>query len=211
MRIKSANATIRNCVIRGNDNGIRVQDSNDALIFNNLIVDNSGIGVRITSGARDARILDNTIVNNATRGVRIGGANSDGEPCTGATVRNNVVQENSNVNVVVEEGPPSSIDGYVGNYNLVFAPDFLDQTKTYRPQDIRGDADVNADAVFVDAEGGDYHLDQTASPAVDTGNGAVDGALVSELFARSTAADGKPDEAPLDIGYHYPAAEQPAP
>jgi parallel beta-helix repeat protein len=211
VRIKSDNVTIRNCTMRNNVNGIRVQDSDDVLIFNNLVVDNETAGIRIANGAQRARILDNTIADNGTRGISIGGsANQDGEGSTGATVRNNVVQNNGNVNVIVDDGPPDSLAGYTGNYNLVFAPEFRDQTKTYRPADIRGQNDVNADAVFVDAAEGDYRLDQRASPAVDTGNGAVDGALVSELFTRSTSPSGAPDQAPLDIGYHYPAAE-PAP
>lgn len=206
-RSKSANLTVRNCTITGNVNAIRVQDSNDALIFNNLIVDNQGAGVFIQSGSQRARILSNTIADNGRRGIRVGGtANQDGEASIDATVRNNIVQNNSNVNILVEEDPPpSSLPGYSGNYNVVFAPGFEDQLKTYRPQDIRGENDINADAAFVDPAAGDYHLDHSLSPAVDTGNGAVEGALVSQLFARTTSVDGTLDEAPLDIGYHYPA------
>lgn len=212
-RIKSTNVTIRNCVIRGNVNGIRVQDSDDAVIVNNLIADNETAGLFIANGSKRARVLNNTIANNGTRGIRVGGdANAEGEGSTGAVVRNNIIQNNSNVNVRVDDGPPDSLAGYAGNFNLVFTADVADQLKTYRPESVVGPDDVNADAVLIDDAAGDYHLDQTASPAIDGGSAATDGALLSELFSLSTSPDGAPDEPPLDIGYHYPAApEEPAP
>jgi hypothetical protein len=76
---------------------------------------------------------------------------------------------------------------------------------------IRGENDVNLDAQFIDPEADDYHLDPDLSPAVDAGNASGDGALYSELFDRTTAPGGAPDEAPLDLGYHYPAPPEETP
>lgn len=202
VRINSDDVTIRHCVITASADGIRVENSNDALLFNNLIHDNSNRGIRISNGAQRARIVNNTIVGNSNRGIAIGGANADNQAPTGATVRNNIVQDNSNVSISIEEGPPSALVGYSGNFNLVFYPDLADQTKTYRPTTIVGANDVNSDALFVDRAGGDFHL-RAESPAIDAGTGNIGDVLLTSLFGRSTQA-GVTDGAPVDIGYHYP-------
>jgi parallel beta-helix repeat protein len=204
VRATSSDATIRNCVINngGPADGIRVQDSNDPLIFNNLLFDN-GRGI-VINGAQRARIINNTAVDNRNFGISIGGANADGVASVDATVVNNVIQDSrNNVSITVDDGPPSSRVGYAGNFNLAFAPAFDDQTKTYRPTVIRGDDDVNEDALFVDLENGDFRLD-VDSPARDAGTGSIDSDLLSALFDRTTSADNVPDGAPPDMGYHYP-------
>ena len=104
----------------------------------------------------------------------------------------------------VEDGErPSALDGYSGDFNLAFAPDFADQTRTYRPVSIRGDNDVNDDALFIDAPRQNYHL-ADGSPAIDTGTSVV-GDLLIELLQGTTSPDGELDVPPIDMGYHYPA------
>lgn len=204
VRTNSDGVTIRNCVISGGGDGVRVENSNDALVFNNLIYDNDSRGVRISNGSLRARIIGNTIADNGNRGISIGGANAENVAPTGATVRDNIIQNSSNVSISVEDGPPSALEGYSGNYNLVFYPDLADQTKTYRPTTIVGDRDVNLDARFVDAANGDYHL-RPESPAIDAGTANIGDALLAMLFDGTTTSDGVPDDPPVDIGYHYPA------
>ena len=203
VRSGSDDATIRNCVITDGADGVRVENSNDAVIFNNLIYGNDNRGVRIGNGSTRAHIINNTIVDNRDRGVSIGGANADNMASTGATLRNNIVQNNSNVSISVEDGPPSALEGYSGNFNLVFYADLADQTKTYRPTTIVGAKDVNLDAQFVNAAAGDFRL-QTTSPAIDAGTGGIGDALLAALFDRSTTADGVADDPPADLGYHFP-------
>ena len=204
VRSDSNNATVRNCVISQSGDGIRVENANDVLIFNNLIYDNDNRGIRISNGSVRARIINNTIVNNENRGVAIGGANAQNVAPTGATLRNNLIQNNSNVSISIEDGPPSALEGYTGNFNLVFYAPLADQTKTYRPTTIVGANDVNEDAALVDPGDGDFHL-QPTSPAIDAGTGNIGDALLAMLFDRATTADGVPDDPPVDIGYHYPA------
>ncbi len=205
VRSESANAVIRNCVFTNNADAIRIVNSNDVLLFNNLIIGNSNRGIRIADGAVGARIINNTIVDNRNRGVAIGGTNEAGVACTGATLRNNIIQDNNNVSISIDDGPPTSLTGYTGNYNLVYFGELADQTKTYRPTTIIGDNDVNENARFTAAAGGDFSLDQGASPAVDAGTGSIGDTLLSALFDRSTAPDGAPDRPPVDLGYHAPA------
>src|SRR5262249_39589197 len=102
-------------------------------------------------------------------------------------------------------GPPSSLTGYTGDFNLVFITGANDQTNSYRPANIRGNHDVNHDAMFEDPQNGDYHL-ADGSPAVNAGTNNIDAALLTELEHRTTAADGTDDKSPVDIGYHYPPA-----
>jgi parallel beta-helix repeat protein len=204
VRSNSDAVTIRNCVITGSGDGVRVENSKEPLIFNNLIYGNENRGVRISNGSARARVVSNTIANNGNRGVSIGGANDDNEAPTGATLRNNIIQNNSNVSISVEDGPPSALEGYSGNYNLVFYSQLADQTKTYRPTTIVGANDVNLDALFVAPANGDFHL-RPDSPAIDAGTSNISEVLLARLFERVTTADGIPDDPPVDIGYHYPA------
>jgi parallel beta-helix repeat protein len=204
VRSNSDDVTVRNCVITGGADGIRVENSTDPLIFNNLIYGNDNRGIRISNGSVRARIINNTIVDNRDRGVSIGGANAENMAPTGASLRNNIIQNNSNVSISIEDGPPSAVVGYSGNFNHVFYPGLADQTKTYRPTTVVGANDVNVDAEFVDADRGDLHLLPT-SPAIDAGTGSVGDALLAPLFDRATTADGVPDDPPVDIGYHFPA------
>lgn len=202
VRGNSSNITVRNCIITNNADGIRVDSSTDPLLFNNLIYDNNNRGIRI-SGTQRARIISNTIVGNRNRGVSIGGANAQLIGSTGATMRNNLIQDNNNVSISIDD-EPDSLAGYVGNFNLVFYPGLADQTKTYRPTTIVGDHDVNEDAQLVDPDNGIFTL-QPSSPAIDAGTGNIDDALLSALFDRTTSPNGTPDAPPVDIGYHYPA------
>ena len=120
VRSDSDDVTVRNCVITGGGDGVRVENANDPLIFNNLIYGNDSRGIRISNGSVRARIINNTIVNNDDRGVSIGGANAQNVAPTGATLRNNLIQNNNNVSISIEQGPPSAVVGYSGNFNLVF-------------------------------------------------------------------------------------------
>jgi len=200
VRNLSDHVTVRNCIITDNFDGIRVESSTDVLLFNNLIYANSSRGIRL-SGSQRARVINNTISDNQDRGLSIGGANAQGVGSTGAEVKNNIIQDNSNVSVAVDDGPPTSLAGYDGDYNLVFYDGLPDQTKTYRPTTIAGDHDLNVDAQFTG--GADtFALDQANSPAVDAGTSALGGDLVAALVARSTALGGAVDMPPVDLGYH---------
>jgi parallel beta-helix repeat protein len=137
VRSGSDDVTVRNCVITDSGDGVRVENSNDALIFNNLIYGNDNRGIRISNGSVRASVINNTIVNNRDRGVAIGGANAQNVAPTGATLRNNLIQNNNNVSISIEQGPPSAVVGYSGNFNLVFYSGLADQTKTVPADDHR--------------------------------------------------------------------------
>ncbi|MEO8601182.1 MAG: right-handed parallel beta-helix repeat-containing protein [bacterium] len=198
VRNLSSQITLRNCIVTDNIDGIRVENSTDVTLFNNLIYENSSRGIRL-SGAPHTRIINNTIVHNQDRGVSVGGANANGVGSIDCALQNNIIQDNSNVSIAVDDGPPSSLIDYDGNFNLVFYARLADQTKTYRPASVMGGDDINLDAQFIDPG---FALDQQNSPAVDAGTASIDGNLLSELFKRSTASNGSSDKPPVDLGYH---------
>jgi parallel beta-helix repeat protein len=208
VRSNSTNATIRNCVI--NNGGSAEEwhtDSSDATIFNNLIFDN-GRGV-VISGSPAARVINNTIVNNRNFGISFDGASAENVASTDGNVLNNIVQASrSTINLQVDDGPPSALPGYVGDFNLVFAPTLGDQQqRTYRPTFLQAEHDVNEDAQFVNFAGDDFHLAET-SPARDAGTSEIDDDLRNELFDRTTSSDDALDSAPPDLGYHFPVLDQ---
>lgn len=215
IRTGSDHVTVQNCIVRDNVDdpgtfvhGIRVQDSDDALIFNNLVHDNSGQGIGILgngSGSQRARVINNTVVRN-NRGISIGTGNT---ASADAFLLNNIFQNNvdgqdRDRNVVISEGPPSSIDGYDAQHNLVFP-------SSYNPTDLPRPTDINEDALFVEASGDNFRLSQPAggqevqSPAVDAGSiDGVPGSPVdfSGLLLRTTASNGQADAPPIDLGFH---------
>lgn len=202
-RSASDHFTIQNCIV-GNAStadGIRVESSSDALIFNNLILENDR-GIVVSGDAPNARVINNTIATQERVGILF--EQKGGNAPINGTVTNNIVQENGNdLGINVDDGPPSSGVGYVGNFNLVFEPAADDQTMDYRPTSIRGTNDINEDAQFVNLGQGDVRL-EPSSPAVNGGSGTIDSSLANELFKRTTTVDGLADRAPIDLGYHYP-------
>lgn len=204
VRSESSHVTVQHCVVRDSADGIRVENTPDVLLFNNLIHDNTNRGVALVRGAERARLINNTIARNGNRGVSISGVSASGVAARGATLRNNILQQNAGLSIFVDDGPPSALEGYSGNFNLVYIPNLADHSRTYRPASIRGAADIHEDAEFKLPEAGLFALEHS-SPAVDAGTEAIGAALVAELLARTTSQDGGLDRSPVDIGYHYPA------
>ncbi len=211
VRSRSDRVQIRNCEVFGNtSDGIRVQDSNDVFLLNNLVHHNGRRGILVGGSARGgsqrARVIHNTIADNADSGIVIGTADVASRD---AFLQNNAIQNNGlaigQFNIRVSTGPPSSLDGYRAVYNLVFP-----LANGYRGAPA-SPTDVHADALFLDGSRGDYRLAQpplqeSTSPAVDAGDPSLDAGVAALVGGRSTRSDGARDVLPPDIGYHVPAA-----
>jgi parallel beta-helix repeat protein len=217
VRIGSHNATIRNCELTGNADGVRVQDSDDLTLFNNLIAENLNRGAFIGAsgtgaGSQRARVISNTVVVNGGAGIFIG---NNEVASRDAVVRNNIFQDNEGRNFDVDNGPPSSADGLTADYNLVFKSESNPECSNEAPQSacgygavaMRGAHDVNADALFTAPNRQEFFLDQENSPAVDAGDPELEAGLADILRARTTAVRGNLDEDPIDLGYHAPQPE----
>lgn len=203
IRTSSHNTTIRNCIISNlaESDGVRIGGSNDVLLFNNLIFENDR-GILISGDSQRTRVINNTIVNHQRAGIALT-LNGEVAPVD-TTVLNNIVQHNeNNIAISVAQGPPSGLEGFTGNFNLVFEPGIENQESIYNPIQARGANDVNADAMFSNVGQGDVHL-EPGSPGIDAGTDTIGTPLVNALTQRSTSPDGAADSAPVDVGYHYP-------
>jgi parallel beta-helix repeat protein len=203
IRSRSDGAAVQNCIIgtSGTGDAIRVDGSSNVLVFDNLIFDNDR-GVVVTGDAIGAQLINNTIAMSARTGILF--VHKGMLAPTGGRLINNIIEGNeNNIAISIDEGPPTALTGYFGNFNLVFEPGLTNQTTAYHPTNIRGSSDVTKDPLFENLGQGDVRLAVT-SPAVNKGTNAIDAALVAELFKRSATVDGAVDKTPLDIGYHYP-------
>ncbi len=195
VRSDSSDITIRNCELTRNRDGVRVQASENVLIFNNLFFDNNR-AIRVVNSP-DTSVINNTATDNNDRGISVSGAS------TGTFVRNNILQDNSNRNIEVESG--TSADTYDGDFNLIFSTrNNTDPDDTVRPSTLIGENAVLANASFVSTSSTrpDYRL-MLDSPAIDSGDRTIDIALARELAGRSATEDGVQDSNADDLGYHF--------
>ena len=157
------------------------------MILDNIVVGNHRAGIR-AYGASSLQAINNTVYGNHDNGVSVGNAQ---EPSANVTVVNNIVSANAPAGIVVD----ATTSGYDGNFNL--------NTDGYGPDTPSGPNDIDMNPLFVDPQGGDFHL-ADGSPAIDTGDSAIDADAVILLEQRGTRIDGSADNEPLDLGYHYP-------
>lgn len=212
--IKSAsdNFVVRNCIVHDNgDDGIRVQDSQNVLIFNNLIYNNSGHGIAMVGtpgfpngqGSLKGHVISNTIYNNAGHGIQFGNSTVASQ---NGFVRNNIVESNGNgaENIKVFTNPRSDLN-YSEDFDLVFPPTFFPTNPPIQhPHDI-----TTIGAQFINTNQEDFHLKAAANnPAIDAGD-VLDPTLdpllkglAAILEARTTTGQGL-DDGQLDLGYHY--------
>jgi parallel beta-helix repeat protein len=209
----SSNITIQNCTVKHNTgDGIRFEDSVSGTVFDNLIFLNNGSGIR-TVGTSDLRAINNTATQNNGAGIFIGDASA---PSSGILFENNIVHDNAQVGIAVVASDAQgnfnlNTDGYLG-----IQPGRSDLTKENIP---------NLDPLFrfpdrVYGEDVGFFLSR-GSLAIDTGDPRTDVALLDiiQLSSCPTAArcdrvtqvDGQPDNAPLDLGFHYPELVLPQP
>ena len=195
----SDHVTIRNCVIANAQpaDGIRVDSSSDVLLFNNLVF-SADRGIVVTGGANRVDLVNDTVALSERAALSL--RTSGGSTPSGVTVTNCIFQENGTGAAIDAAG---ATGGYSGDYNLVFQPGIEDQHTAYDPTTLRGDHDKNVDALFVNVDVGDVHLESN-SPAIDAGTGRIDDALKAILEERTTTADNAKDRSPVDLGYHYP-------
>ena len=169
--------TIANCIVSGNNGGIRVFYSpsnivnnvikgnkvhgiynlySDSLVANNLVFDNNGYG--ISNSYSRPRLLNNTIHNNRA-GIYA--------EVSIVEVTNNIVANNKETGIFWAEFPDSQIGAEPRlSHNLVFG----------NGEDLRhvtpGPGAVAKDPLFKDASNNDLRL-KKSSPAVDSGSAEI--------------------------------------
>ena len=213
--IKSAsdNSVVANCVIFSNrERGIWVQDSNDVILFNNLVYANGNSGIDVGGGnsARDgasgAAILGNTVYANARDGIRVEGV----VPARNVSVIHNVIVDNERIGLNLKE---ASSSGFVGQWNLLNGNQSSYNTTTVA----RGTLDLEHEPLLVAPAGSDqvlggsghddddFRLRQVAAGQASQSE-AVDWSPIPSkklrLHDAYTRTDGLPDLGPIDLGFH---------
>ncbi len=170
----SSQATISNNQITGNNSrGIELQKNAQATISDNQITGNQGGGI-ILFESTQATINNNTVFKNGYRGIGCG----DSSRCK---VVNNISVGNTTVGIsgASRENFEKleynlSFDNKGGNYNDFWTPEELNQKHL-----------LSADPLFVNPDGGDFHL-KPGSPAINSGDPSVK----------------DPDGSPADMGVY---------
>ena len=187
--------------IRGNrgapdGGGISLVNVSDALIVDNLIVDNAageggGIYWAVVSGQRGPHVVSNTIVGNtASDGSAISANGFDAQ----ALLQNNILIGDVYCGIFYDPSPPQVL------FNDVFVPGgpaytgaCSDHTGLY--------GNLSIDPAFVDPSGGDYHLDE-ASPVIDAGDNNAPDLPLFDFDGDPRILDGNRDGiAVVDMGY----------
>jgi parallel beta-helix repeat protein len=205
---------VANCAIFSNGrDGIRVRDSLNVVLFNNLIYDNTRHGIEFDGegttlrpdvGSAGGIVINNTVYANGSDGIRI----EQGPPSTDMLVINNVITENGGKGINLKEG---SAAGFVGQWNL--------NTDGYNTSDVaRGRLDTGVAPLFIAPAGVDGRLggpgfadDDFRLRQLATGQSvesiAVDASPIRRrklgmAKAASTRLDGAKDKRGVDLGFH---------
>jgi len=195
--IKCVNSspTIENNIIKENNCDLYIHgggiycEKSSSHILNNAIYYNEGAyygGGIFVSDTSAVLIKGNIIYNNITAsgyGVAYGGG-----ICCGGNASNNLIENNTICNNIVDFGDGGGIYSNTLNTCVVNtiiwnnSPDEIAETLTITYSDIQGGwagtGNIDVDPLFADPANGDYHLtwanfpipDETKSPCIDAGN-----------------------------------------
>ena len=183
LAVRSPGVFVTDCSATGNGgDGVRLQQSDDSLVFNNLIWNNAGTGISVLQ-TNNAAVINNTVYHSLHRGIFVGFSPN-------AFVENNIFNKNVSAGIFAD----AASTAYTGDFNL--------NTDGYEAGTPAGVHDINAAPQFIFPSGGDFHLSQT-SPAIDQGDFNTDPGLVDVLSQLTTQSDGTLDTDAVDLGFHY--------
>jgi hypothetical protein len=137
-------------------------------VSNNILYGNKYNGLSVSANGlsgpmQDIYVINNTLYANGWAGG-LGGISIENPNARNVIVRNNIASQNEYFQIAVSAGVPA---GNVGiDHNLI------DGYRDHAAEgETRGDDYVEGDALFVNAAGADFHL-QESSPAIDAGSAA---------------------------------------
>jgi hypothetical protein len=168
-----ANSRIHDCgrlPATNRDHGIYVDQSDDAVIRDNLIYDNADRAIQLYPDAQGTRILANVIDGNGT-GIRISGGS--GHASSDLVARYNVITNSTHYGVDswYPQGNPIGTDNLV-THNCVWGAFGHDLGAIGREEGFNARANIAADPEYVDRARGDFRL-EPASPCLELGKVAL--------------------------------------
>ena len=186
-----------NTMMLSDGDGVHLETCAGVLVFDNLIIENGGAGVAAL-GQNTIEIINNTFYSNNGGGivVRRLAVPGDSIPSAFAFLQNNIIDNNNGFGILVD---PSSTTGFQSLNNLN-----NDGYSGVQP----GSRDLTADPMFISPPRRNFRLQVATgsggSPAFDRGDPATDPFFIATLETRTTRVDSFLDNAPPDLGYHYP-------
>ena len=214
----NSSVTVEGCTLRNNSAGVNTWDSSSAYIIGCTITQNNwGIGAH-----GDAVIFNNIVENNSQEGI-----NCFGNGVASATIRNNTILNNGGAaglvygnmaNITIQNNiliNNNSGDGKKGIYGGSATTASITNNNSYGHTnnnyyncgtDAGEDGNISADPLFVTGPAGEYYLSQTAagqganSPCIDSGSGTAE---TLGLQDATTRTDEVADSGTVDMGCHY--------
>ncbi|MFZ3167425.1 MAG: DUF1565 domain-containing protein [Candidatus Methanoperedens sp.] len=129
--------------------------------YQNIAYNNSGSAMVISwyskGPVNNITILGNTFYNNGYGGQSRGGIDLEYDKATGTVVRNNIVSQNKEFQIMSKDA-----DAII-DHNLI------DGYKGYYPEETRGIVYIEGNPQFVNSANADFHVKST-SPSIDKGS-----------------------------------------
>jgi parallel beta-helix repeat protein len=195
----STGVTVEQNTTYGNrDSGIEIYTgSSNAIVRRNLSYDNGDHGLDCFNSPGES-VVGNTVVGNFTAGINLEGTLAPA--CSGAVVGDNISSDNA----VVAPGKTTPVGdvrldtlsspGSIVNYNVAFMTNGgalynwntvpYTTVAAFRAASAQGPNDIGADPRFVNVAALDFTL-QISSPAVDSANLTMRGAMVNDHDGRA--------------------------
>ncbi len=194
--LTGAYGEVRRNLVEGNDHGIQSVEGHDepVVITDNVVAFNSKAGIEDMMQL-GTQIRHNTIVGNGWgRPPGDGGAGIVAAPESTTEIHNNIIVSNNGGILVDPSGPTQSSNLVWGNaVDYLVVGDEGGEPTTATP------GDLAVDPMFVNAAGGDFHL-EAGSPAIDVG-------LASASSATDFDGGSRPQGAGPDLGaFEYRSA-----
>ncbi len=168
--------------IMGNNHGIMADAGSTLLAENNLIVQNTGNGIDLTSGAATYTLVNNTVSGNSQDGIACWNG-------AAGTITNNIISGNGSYGIFCGQAPAPDI-----SYNNVWNNSISNYSGCNT-----GTGDLSVDPLFKALATGDYHL-QSESPCIDAGLN-TDSTLAEDVEGNQRIIDGDNNStADIDLG-----------
>lgn len=213
-----AGIIFKNNTIRDNQTGVTLRGAGAMTFENNIVSNNSSVGVLLDNNTRDTIFRNNLVINNGGVGLQLAKNN------TGVIIINNTFDSNTGNQIQVGQNGTATITNNImtngsaggiarvssGAATINFNNVWNNSSGNYTGGFAAGANDISSNPLFVG--GGSYRV-QTTSPTLDSGSANASTITFSDgssMADRSTRSDGVNDGntfggdgLKVNMGYHY--------
>jgi parallel beta-helix repeat protein len=218
----SLNTRIERCIVNNNLVGIAYEISDNAVIANNLVKQNTYFGVLVAASS-GVSVFNNTVIQNGYSIALHGMPRAEHPTLQDNIVRNNIISESQFVDLIIYNNPSvasgntSDYNLFDGNLRITYTPDTGYYPNYTTLPDFARDTgqevhSLNALPKFKSPATGDYQI-LAGSPAIDSGTDLVTAVIGYKDLSGNTriVGGGKTGKPVIDMGaYEYSDATKPA-